>query len=311
MTSVETTVPDTGQSCRETPPEVKFSLAAGEPTVAGLRRILVEQVGLGSWHLERTPLSDSHVHEVRKSTKRVRAVLRMLSDDIDSRDYTRLNMEVRDLARELSQIRSAVVQVGLLESLVANDCELSTATREFNAELVASADDQRRGLEDAMVQGLLLRFAAVRSHIGDIEFPDEGETSLDGIRKTYRRGRRSMTHAYEAPTVESFHIWRKQVKYLRHQMEVLEWGGALAVAALVSDLEEIGEALGMDHDLADLEQAADRAAPSMLSRSSRRHLHEVISARRASVELRLRPIAAKVYEVKPGTFAQRVIQRSV
>jgi CHAD domain-containing protein len=117
---------------------VTFSLAVGEPTRAGLHRILVEQVDLGTWHLERAQLSDTHVHEVRKATKRVRAVLRMLSDDIESRDYTRLNAEVRDLSRELSEVRSAVVQVELLESLVVEDDQLTINTRGLHGKLVTA-----------------------------------------------------------------------------------------------------------------------------------------------------------------------------
>jgi CHAD domain-containing protein len=293
----------------ETPPVVRFSLEVGEPTSAGLHRILVEQVDLGTWHLERAQLSDTHVHEVRKATKRVRAVLRVLGDDIESTDYTRLNAEVRDLARELSEIRSAVVQVELLESLVAEDGKLTFDTRELHGELEAAADKQRHGLDDSEVVGLSLRFTAVRSGIEKIEFHDDATASLGGIRRTYRRGRKSMTRAYAEPTIESFHIWRKQVKYLRHQMEIVQSVGPPAIPDLVADLEEIGEVLGGDHDLADLERAADTVAVGTLSSSTRQHLKEVIDSRRYGLELRLKPIATRVYGASPGAFVEQVIPR--
>lgn len=311
MTSLDTTAHTVQQRSAGAPPTVVFSLEVGESTGAGLHRILLEQTELGAWHLERARLSDDHVHEVRKATKRVRAVLRMLSDDIDSRDYVRLNTEVRDLARDLSQIRSAVVQVELLESLVTDDGQLTANTLGLHEELVAVADRQRDGLGETLVESLSSRLAAVRSDIAGTRLHDEQNASLGGIRRTYRRGRRSMTNAYEAPTIESFHVWRKQVKYLRHQMEILEWGGASAVSDLVVDLEEIGEGLGLDHDLADLEQAAEGVAPATLSPLGRRHLSDVISSRRASLELALKPVAARVYSAKPGAFAADVIPRSV
>jgi CHAD domain-containing protein len=293
----------------EIPPAVRFSLEVGEPTSAGLHRILVEQVELGTWHLERAQLSDTHVHEVRKATKRVRAVLRMLGDDIESRDYTRLNAEVRDLARELSQIRSAVVKVDLLESLVVEDDQLIFDTRGLHGELLAAADKERHGLDDSEVDGLSLRFTAVRSEIEKIEFHDNATASLGGIRRTYRRGRKSMTRAYAEPTIEIFHIWRKQVKYLRHQMEIVQSLGAPTIPDLVADLEEIGEGLGGDHDLADLERAADTVAVGTLSSSTRQHLKEVIDSRRYGLELRLKPIATRVYGADPGAFVEQVIPR--
>ena len=307
MTTLDTTALVAHQQRVDAPPAVRFSLAAGESTGVGLHRILVEQVDLGTWHLERAQLSDAHVHEVRKATKRVRAVLRMLSDDIDSRDYIRLNAEVRDLSRALSQLRSAVVQVELLGSLVAEDAQLAIDTRWLHGELVAALDTERQGLEDSEIEGLSLRFTAVRSGIEKIEFHDDSTTLLGGVRRTYRRGQKSMTHAYATPTIESFHTWRKQVKYLRHQMEILQSVGTPAIPDLVADLEEIGEGLGGDHDLADLERAADTVAVGTLSSSTRQQLKEVIASRRSVLELKLKPIAARVYSANPGAFAEQVI----
>jgi CHAD domain-containing protein len=293
----------------ETPPAATFSLDRWESLGSGLHRILAEQAELGAWHLERVRLSDVHVHEARKATKRLRAVLRMLSDDIDMESYLRLNAEVRDVARELSDVRSAVVQVDVLESLVAADGDLTAGTTGLRARLVASADAERQGLDGSAVQDLSARFEAVRFDIERIEFLDESDIALDGVRKTYRRGRRAMAHAYREPTIESFHIWRKQVKYFRHQMEVLAQRGEPTVGEVERDLREIGEGLGMDHDLADLLRSADDTTTVMLSPGDRRRLSDVISARRVDLELMIEPTAVRVYTAKPRVFFEEVTTR--
>jgi CHAD domain-containing protein len=156
-----------------------------------------------------------------------------------------------------------------------------------------------------------LRFADIRSGVEKIEFHDDATALLLGIRRTYRRGRNSMTRAYAEPTIETFHIWRKQVKYLRHQMEIVQSVGAPTIPDLVADLEEIGEGLGGDHDLADLERAADTVPVGTLSSSTRQHLREVIDSRRHRLELRVKPIATRVYGANPGVFAEQVIPRIV
>ena len=120
-----------------------------------------------------------------------------------------------------------------------------------------------------------------------------------------------MTRAYAVPTVESFHLWRKQVKYLRHQMEILQSVGTPTIPDLVADLEEIGEGLGGDHDLADLGRTADTVAAGTLSFSTRQQLKGVIDTRRSGLELWLNPIAMRVYGVNPGVFAEHVIPPSV
>jgi CHAD domain-containing protein len=310
MTSVDTQSPIERPQPADTPPTATFSLAMGESTGSGLRRILLEQTEVGAWHLERATLADTHVHETRKATKRIRAVLRMLSSDIDPTDYMRLNVQARDLARELSQIRSAVVQVELLESLVGNDPHLMTSTRGLYEHLAATADVEREGLENSVMEHLSLRIRAVGSGIEAIELSSDETLSLDGIRRTYRCGRRSMAYAYEVSTIENFHIWRKQVKYLRHQMEILEESGAAAVSSLVADLNEIGEGLGVGNDLADLERAVDGVTPGALSSVGRKVLFDAIDRQRSELESRIGPVAMRVYAPKPAAFAELTIPRS-
>lgn len=307
MTSSTTPEPITERPHAGTQPAVEFSLRYGEPADEGAHRILLEQMQLGAWHMERARVSDFHVHEVRKATKRVRAVLRMVRDDIDSQDYARLNGEVRDLARDLSELRSAVVQVHMLESVISDDDELAAESREIHESLVATADRRRENLEKSTVTSFSFRLDSICSDIEDIRIVGENGRPFGGVQATYRRGRRSMVRAYADPTVETFHLWRKQVKYLRHQMEILQAGAQPSVAALVSDLEEIGEGLGMDHDLADLQRATDQADPRVLSRRGRHRLNDVIGAKRAEVQNGLGSVASRTYGDKPRDFANKVI----
>jgi CHAD domain-containing protein len=308
MTSLTTPAPVEQRSGASAQPAVCFSLRYGEPADVGTRRIMVEQVQLGSWHMERAAHGDRHVHEVRKATKRVRAVLRMVRDDIDQRDYFRLNLEVRDLARDLSQIRSAVVQVELLESVIANDDSLAADTGDIHRDLASMADELRSGLRGRFLEDLLLRMEDVRSGVEGIRFLEGEKASFGGIRKTYRRGRGSMSRAYVSPSVQSFHAWRKQVKYLRHQMEVLEEEGPPAMSGLVTGLEVICERLGMDHDLADLQRAVTSVPSTVLSPSSRDALSDVINTQRVGLQHSLRPDAERVYAAKPGDFTDQVLQ---
>jgi CHAD domain-containing protein len=233
----------------------------------------------------------------------------MARDDIDAVDYRCLNVEVRELARVLSGVRTAVVQVDLLESLVTDDRDLRAGTRGLHRDVVAEADRQRRAVNVRTLRELSLRLSVVRSEVEHLPLPDVDRVPAGGISKTFRRGRRAMKSAYATPTITKFHIWRKQVKYLRHQMEILEAGGGQSLSALVSDLEQIGEGLGMDHDLADLERAARGTASDVLSPTDRRHLAEAISKRRDELEHGMKPIAARVYGANPASFAEQVTRR--
>ena len=71
-----------------------------------------------------------------------------------------------------------------------------------------------------------------------------------GLQRIYARGRRNFAAAYSLPSDEAFHDWRKQVKYLWYHTQILENIWPSVMQALVEELDQLGELLGQDHDLA-------------------------------------------------------------
>src|SRR3954471_12662774 len=59
---------------------------------------------------------DETVHEVRKSLKRLRALLRLLRHALGPDEYRRENRALRDTARPLGEVRDAKVFVGAIEA---------------------------------------------------------------------------------------------------------------------------------------------------------------------------------------------------
>jgi CHAD domain-containing protein len=280
-----------------------FALRGDERVPVGLARIMGEQVDLAMWQIGLIGESDTHVHEVRKATKRLRAVLRLVREDVGRDAYNDVNVIVRDIARELSQARSAVVQVSLLESMVEGDRDLLASTSVLHSDLAAEADRRRALLVDPLVKDLTERFDAARAGIEHFELGPDAMSLEKGVRRTYRRGRRAMARAYETGSPLDFHMWRKQVKYLRHQMEVLEGVNPVLVDGLVADLERIGEALGADNDLTDLATAALERQGSQ----DQRVLLDLIATERDQIETGLKLVAAQAYERSPREFARQVV----
>ena len=57
-----------------------------------------------------------------------------------------------------------------------------------------------------------------------------------------------MGRAVDRPTDEAFHEWRKEVKYLRYQMESLRPIDPPAFSGVIAALDSLGEVLGTEHD---------------------------------------------------------------
>lgn len=78
-----------------------------------------------------------------------------------------------------------------------------------------------------------------------------------GLKKTYRTGSHRRKESYRHKTPEHFHEWRKSVKYLRHQLELLSSYYPRAGGPLVTKLKKLGDLLGLDHDYAVIDEILD------------------------------------------------------
>jgi hypothetical protein len=71
-----------------------------------------------------------------------------------------------------------------------------------------------------------------------------------GLEQSYRRGRRAFRGAYEEPSDEAFHDWRKGAQAHWRHMVLLSraWSGCLD--ARIAEARTLSQVLGDDHDLA-------------------------------------------------------------
>ncbi len=287
------------------PPVARFALGVDEDAGDGVRRIVNEQIGLASWHIERVGDGSTHVHEFRKATKRIRAVLRLVRGEIRPESYRTANAAVRDVARELSDIRTAVVRVETLEELVEGDAALGRSGDDLFERLatdVVRLHDLVVG-DTGLIDAVSDRLVFVRGSVVQWSFPDNFDPTSMGLQRTYECGRIGMSHAYGEGTDESFHRWRKEVKYLRHQIEVLRGALLGPDPTLVAALEELGDGLGVDHDLADLEHAVSMMVDERDSlRIDHTGLITAIGERRQMLHEDFVPLGESVYTRKPHDF---------
>jgi CHAD domain-containing protein len=284
--------------------EKPFSLRAGESIRDGVRRIARAEIDAVIVAL-RGPLHEKSVHDVRKATKRLRALLRLLRDQLGARRYRRENRTFRDAARALSPARDAEVLVAsvgrLAGSLDGKRRVLAPVTRVARHRLRAARRSTRPG---AMKKRIVASMRRARSRVAAWPIADDGWKALaPGARRIYRKGRSAWRTAEAAPTVANLHEWRKRAKDLRYALDLFEPLWPPVLEALADETDALGDRLGEDHDLALLRRfvrdvLADEAA-------SRDVLAEIdVSRRRLQAESWTR--AARLYETPPGPFMRRL-----
>jgi CHAD domain-containing protein len=245
------------------------------------------------------------VHEARKAIKRMRAMARLLREDIGKQEFQRVNSSLRAAGKRLASTRDADVRIATLRDLrerypeqladarvdaLLGRLEQSRASeRELDPEAEVSANV-------AQMRRELLRWNLIEHHPNAL---------VAGLRAIYRDGRRRYRRVKRsrARDPELLHDWRKRVKALYYALDMLGGRRSPAFGKLTRRVDRLGEALGREHDLWML--ASFLADEQQLDATTRALLLELLERRRERLQKRALKRGARLYARKPSRFAAR------
>lgn len=225
-----------------------------------LKRVLSEQsekICLMCLADEQDP--HARIHDIRKSFKRIRSVLKFIRNNLNNDDYKRLNREFRDAAKAYSDIRDHEVFVETWQQLMTP----SYLRKERN--LMEETAGYLSGIRDTSSQRYLHDNQLFRETVRTLKSIEPSILSLDikdkrlaawlpGLRDMYAEGK-SFLELVRGDTGNKLteHEWRKKVVNLKYQTFLLYeiWPYHFSMAGTV--LNRLSEYLGSAHDLFQLE----------------------------------------------------------
>ncbi len=296
-----------------------YVLRPDEPLAEGLQRIVVAQYDrmLDAFEAQASEL-ELAVHSFRKAQKRTRALLRLVRFSTPTGVYRTENAALRDTARVLSDVRDGHVQLSTLDGLeqrfaglvapsVFRDAEswLRAVTRKRETDLLADRDRIDR-LEAAVLNGRARWIDDTVLGTDDRQLPDRFASIEDGLAHTYRRGRKSYRAAKKHPSTESLHAWRKSVKYLRYQLETLESIWPDLLDAHIARLTDLGELLGVEHDLAILGRTVDTSPEIEPTSDASWLLGTLIERRRGELRRQALALGPSLFSEGTEAFTDRL-----
>ena len=277
------------------------ALASPDRPVQQCRDIFLRQLDCA---IEELRGAKPNVHGARKQLKRARATLRLLRKAIDEDQYRRENTAARDAARPLSKARdnevmsealegllerygpaAAGLQVGPLRQSLQNG--LSTSARRLPAK-------QLNQIRTALRQSSK-RVQAWKPALG------EWDCIANGVKKTYGRARRALRNARTERATDDLHEWRKQTKYLWHQLQALTPLAAGTVGELADEFHHLADYLGDEHDLAVLRERVSTPAAGM-SETAASALKAFIDRRREELQDKAFSLGERLYADKSKAF---------
>src|SRR5262249_5785500 len=164
---------------------------------------------------------------------------------------SRENRRYRDLGRDLSGARDADVLLATLDD-IATRAGREGAFAGLRERLVAERDARRGELlhDESARTAAVGRLKEAEDALDDLLISDDVTALLAGWRRTYRDGRRAYRAAGKDHTTELLHEWRKRVKDLWHQCQVLQPLWPARMKTMAGQASKLSDLLGEDHDLA-------------------------------------------------------------
>jgi hypothetical protein len=286
-----------------------FELEPNEPLYAAVRRIAVEEIDLALRHLRRARPEDvnASVHATRQSLKRIRALLALARDDLGGKAFEREWSSSRSAGRLLSRGRDAAVVVETLDALV----------ERFSSEIPKNGfASERRFLvrrRDELIstmvgEGALTEvarmLAAARARVARWPLREAGFDAIsEGLRFSYHSGLRGLKTVVRDPSPTNFHEWRRPVKLLWHQLQILTPVWPVVMNAQADELHALSDRLNAYHVLNVLRNLASRGDGEMTEWQSR---VSRIDIRCRELEGEALPLGERLYMERPRRFVARV-----
>ena len=274
-----------------------YRLKRGENVAEGITRVMFEEMETAATELRHSSNQETAVHEARKSIKKLRALLRLMSPKLKE-PYAEANVLLRDAGRLLSALRDAVVLVTTLEAVehrFAGDPRAKSLGR-LRAMLVRRGKKAQQGNAVAHATGLAAA-AIEKTTAGAKDWPSLSpgfDAIAPGLESTYRQGRAALAEASRHPSVLSMHDLRKRVKDHWYHVRLLEDVWSDSMKAREKNLKSIETWLGDDHNLSVLLEIAGKAGGA--------HLESLIGEFQKELRDSALALARKVFEEKPRTF---------
>ena len=287
-----------------------FRIYRQEPLSVTFRRVVDEQLRLSLQLCRQFPEKpDFATHEIRKSTKRVRAVYRLYRQVTGDELYGHGEEFYGNVSHVLADHRISLVYFETLKVISAD--RKMPAKANYLGKLIRVMEMHHGEVTADIInthqvdQGL---FGLIESELrsNTRKLPAQGKfiDLVSGLRKTYGRGKKCLDQAVLQPTAENFHELRKITKSLWNELILIRPIWPSYYGFTIHQLDILAQKLGFEHDLAELEKLL-RGESLGKDRIQRAVLTDFITWKRQQMQKSIIPLAQRLYSDKPGAVARR------
>jgi CHAD domain-containing protein len=268
--------------------------------------LLRDVLASGRKPLDAPGVSDAvAVHDLRKTFKRWRAVMRLLAPAIGE-EAVKLRLQARDIAREMATARDGRAALEALADLGDDIPTLSPRSRATIAERLSQIGASAEAA--TLTPDLTARIGELLARAGDAvaQWPLERFDSREATRQltgTYRRACDAIPKDWSTAPPEALHRLRQRVVEHRYQMELVDSLWPKLIRVWVGEAQRLRDRLGAHQDLAVLQRLTGPHQPLAPWRS---RLTPLIATRQTGHVATAKRIAGRLFAEKPKAFRLRL-----
>lgn len=279
-----------------------YRLTSRESVRHGIRRVSISEIDSAITELTQGTDRDEAIHDARKSVKKVRGALRLVIFDLGKR-FKEENVAFGEIGRKLSELRDAAAMLEIFDGLSEHYKD------QLGENKLASI---RRGLEsrkkkfeaardrDAVVNAVVVDLRAARLRVDSWPLHSNGFAAIaPGLTTTFKAGRKAFAAAYDKAAPEDFHEWRKRAKDHWYHIRLLENLWTPVMEAYETELKDLEQKLGDDHNLTVLRQTILEDPSHFTNKQELQSLSHLVDAYQGELRLAARNVGERVYGQKP------------
>lgn len=288
---------------------MSYKFETTESIQKNLRSVATEELDGCLQALETMDIHEA-VHDIRKRLKKLRALARLLRDEMGEENYKSINIYFRDLGQELSPIRDLTAHMETMEAIRARYGKYVYVRffNNINRELEKERDKMEAALrKEKFFDHIRKKLEKARNEL--VDWPVNANdilVILPSIKRVYKRGRKALKNSSKNPGKEIFHEWRKRVKYLWYQVLLLQDLWPDLFSTWESEIHELANYLGVDHDLMVLRDKLKDTGLNLKDEAQQEMLHALIGEYSHQLRTQAWVKGELIYSEKPKHFVKRM-----
>jgi CHAD domain-containing protein len=222
-----------------------------EVVSTGVSRIGMEQIDIAEARLASRDDIPTAIHDARRCLKRLRALLRLIRPALAESTYRREANRIAGIGKLLADARDQHVMQQTLAKIATRFDTFPKSVGAKLSKLMANGSGTRSARAGAQERRQALDgLAHARKFFAGMQRrPITFDHLSAGVERSYRRARRNFRDAYESPSDEAFHEWRKTVQQHWRHMQLISRAWPDVLGARAGEAKELSRLLGDDHDM--------------------------------------------------------------